>query len=211
MVYAEDLKSLTLNRFVGSSPTPGTMIFLQWSLFCAILTIVGVYTANKQSSEKNRILVIHVGILMAIALFSIIGVRLVWQPSLLSIAAVATATLISFLLLGRYGLLYATSTLFQEWSMLLAASYLASGYGIIVGGVLTALVFVLPHKLIKKDVVWKLPLLLAWPCASFFFYAWFDQPFLNIALHVTGGAILIYKRILYPHRQTAHSLQNRKD
>ena len=24
MVYAEDLKSLTLNRFVGSSPTPGT-------------------------------------------------------------------------------------------------------------------------------------------------------------------------------------------
>ena len=173
------------------------MIFLQWSLFCALPAIVGIYVKNKKLSPKNKILILHVGVLISIALFSIVGVRLTWQPSSLSLALLLLSVLASFLLLGKYGFLYIVSTFMQEWNILLSASYLAGGYGIIFAALITAFVFILPHQTLANDLVWKLPLLFVWGCASFFLYVWLGEPLLNVAIHATGGSILIYKRILY--------------
>ncbi|OGG53242.1 hypothetical protein A3C20_03305 [Candidatus Kaiserbacteria bacterium RIFCSPHIGHO2_02_FULL_55_25] len=176
------------------------MIFLQWTLFYAVPAAVAVYLKNKQPRVRNRVLILHAGVIVSVILLSAVGLRLTWQFSLLSLVATVAGVLFSTYLLGTHGTLYSLSAFIQEWCILLAGSYLSDGYGVVFGAAATALVFAFAHQTVERELIWKLPLIFLWGCVSIILYSWLHDPLLNIGLHAGLGVILIYKGFLFTNR-----------
>jgi|GEM_PF-6021964 hypothetical protein len=171
------------------------MILLQWTLFYALPAATAIYVKGYFRLLKNRVMVIYVGILVSIVLMYINGFGLTWNISSLSLLAALFGGALATYLLGWNGLLYSVGAVGQQVCILLAGSYLSSGYGLVVGSIATALVFALAHR-DEPERRWKLPLIFLWGCLSIALYAWLHDPLLNSGLHAAFGAILIYRGLL---------------
>jgi hypothetical protein len=199
LVDAHDSKSC-FARSEGSSPSPGTMVLMQWVFFYVAPAVLFVSLARLLQPIRYRMLTVHIGVGVSILLLSITGVRLFWSPSVVPATLLTLSFLLALYLLGSLGLLYLLSSMLQEVCILLAGTLIVSMTGIVVASVLTALVFAFAHDVDFSNWRWKFPLTFIGGVFSIMLYLLLRQPLLNIALHASLGVILIHAGFLYQKR-----------
>jgi len=182
------------------------MILFYWTLGYALPAATATYLKTKLDHVRDRIIVIHVGILLSIAVLSLFGLRLTWHLPTLYIVIFLLGASLAVYLLRLQGMLYVLSVIVQEYCILLAGSYLAEEYGIAIGSIATALVFTFAHRIpfahrtVKDEQLTRFSLLFCWGVASILLYAWLHEPVLNIGLHAGLGAVVIYRGWLFTNR-----------
>jgi hypothetical protein len=173
------------------------MIFFYWAILYAFPAALSVYLKQWHTRMKDRVVVVYIGVAVSIILMSLAGIRLTWNISLFSIVAVVLVFAVAAYLLKWTGVWYTVGAFGQELCILLAGSYLAGGYGLLVGAGATALVFALAHRAVGREWLWKPFLIFCWGCTSIALYQWLHDPLLNTALHALFGAMLIRTGLLF--------------
>lgn len=177
------------------------MEFQYWILYYAIPAGIATYLLKtKLSSVRNRVLTMHGFLLLSILLVSSTGASLNWDFSLLQLVAVGVAILLSIYLLGFMGLPYTISSAIQEYCLLLASVLIVPVSGLLLGAMAASLPYTFAHfgrRTERPNWQWKFPLIFLFGTISILLYFWLEQPLLNIALHISIGAILIRRGVLY--------------
>ncbi len=175
------------------------MAALPWIL-CYFLpaAITGLMSYKQPAKEglKNA----HLLVVLSIIFMTLASAQLEWVLSPRSIVALLGAGALATYLLGYYGALYTLSAALQQYCILLATTLIVPIVGLPIGAAATALMFALAHKMDKKNVLWKLPLLFCFGLGSIFLYESFHEPLLNVALHTALGAALMHRDYFFESR-----------
>ncbi|HEY0010885.1 MAG TPA: hypothetical protein VGB97_03170 [Candidatus Paceibacterota bacterium] len=172
-------------------------VLVQWFLSYILVSLAAHFYTRRIPNFQKQVLYIHVFVGVSVALLILVGARLEWSPTALSILTLSGVVGLAASLLGRLGVLYSFSCVLQEACLLLSGTFVATVIGLPLAAAATAAPYVFAHRTEGKEWYWKPIILLLWCFASIYLYIWLKQPLLNIALHILFGAVLIEKRLLY--------------
>lgn len=173
------------------------IILVDWILFYLLPATIAFSVAFHQKTRKARLLVIHIGLAISILFLLFTGARLRMSVHLIPLICFVLAIALAVYFLARLWVVYILSSILQELCLLLAAVLLIQQAGLIYVAIPTAFVYSFGHLMDKRDWGLKLSVTTVWGISSILLYYYFQQPLLNIALHITGGAILINRGYLY--------------
>jgi hypothetical protein len=145
--------------------------------------------------------VIHVGLAVSILLLLFAGARLQISLQLFSLFFFTVAIILAIYFLRKLSTFYILSSILQEACLLLASVLLISEVEIILVALFTSLVYSLGHLMSKEHWQIKLLVTASWGIGSILLYYHFEEPLLNFAIHIIGGAALIKQGLLYPKNQ----------
>lgn len=192
--------------------TPIEMWFIAFILPAILGLILVINLPIAKPGSKIRNLIVHITLLSSIALSQyfifLTGNSFKFSFSLMPIVLFTASLVISLILLGRFGFFYTISSLIQELCIVSIASLLLGQLALTDVILLVAPIYSVSHLLQPKKWELKIPLTFVWGVITITIFYFFQDPFLNIALHNIFGTILISETILYPETEFTISRNN---
>jgi len=169
----------------------------EWVLFYVVPAALATFISTRFKSFNARLIVIHIGLIVSIFSFFLIGARLQGTFQIYPFIFLCASILASGFLIIRLSPLYIFSSIVQEYCILLAAFFVSSEIGIVWAAIGTGLIYSLAHMADPSQWGLKLPITLVWGISSILLYHYTQQPMLNFAIHILGGSIFIRTGFLY--------------
>ena len=178
------------------------MVFLEWLFFYFAVAAIGTFLSVKQKSPKNKLIAIHICLILSILPLNAAGVKLHWEFQAYALSIFLISAALCIFLMRRLSFVYIISSVIQELCLLLAGVLLGQITPVIVAACASSLVYACAHSIDSRRWQLILPLTFLWGTFSILLYNLFHQPMLNFALHIIGGAIffrlgLIYEGLTY--------------
>jgi hypothetical protein len=177
---------------------------LAWMLafvFVPVLTGV-VCESYGNRSPWHWYALMHTGVLVSFVLTVIFlylrGTSFTFSPNVLSIVLFAVACVLAVWLHRGLGALYAISALLQQLCMFAAALLLFPSYELFMVVILIALIYALSHLFYPFRRLQRFAVTFVWGVIAVWLYSSLHDPILTSAIHLTGGALLIRRQIIFP-------------
>jgi hypothetical protein len=181
-------------------------ILINWILFFLLPAALSVFIAIRLKTLKAKLVALHIGISTSLILLFFAGARLQLATNGFVLAFFALTIATAYYLLSKPAILYVLSCIVQETCLLLASILLTRGVGLAWAIILTAAVFALGHLVDRSHWQLKLFATALWGACSIALYYYIQQPLLNFAVHILGGAILISRGVFYEDGQPKNRL-----